>query len=98
MVGCGLQSSGQLLQLKVDHGELLKGLMVVLLDCGEDVQGEPAGECKGELVERLQSGQQHWRHDGLFGIWEERGRRGSCFFSLCFCVFLCFFFGKWEEG
>ena len=62
-VGCGLRDSGQILQLKVERSFLLKRLRVVLLD-GEDVEGEPAGERKGELVERRQAGRQHWRHDG----------------------------------
>ena len=65
VVGCGLQSSGQFLQLKVEHGELLKSLRVLLLDYGGSVQIEPAGECKGELVERRQTGQQHRHHDGV---------------------------------
>ena len=43
VVGCGEQTSSQFLQLKAAHSELLKGLKVVLLDNGENVQGEPAG-------------------------------------------------------
>ena len=60
-----LQRLSQFLQLKVEHGEVLEGLSVVLLDYGEDVQGELAVARKGELVERRQTGQQHWRHDAV---------------------------------
>ena len=55
MVSQGLQGSGQFLQLEVQQGAV-GGLRVVLLDYGEDVEGEPAGECKGELVKRRQAG------------------------------------------
>ena len=41
------------------------GLGVVLLDYGEDVEGEPASEREGELVKRRQRGQKHWRHGGV---------------------------------
>ena len=62
-VGYGLRDSGQISQLKVERSVFLNSLRVVLLDYGENVQGEPAREREEQLVERRQAGQQHWRHD-----------------------------------
>ena len=46
-----------------EHAAL--GLTVVLLDYGEDVEGELASERKGELIKRRHAGQEMRRHDGV---------------------------------
>ena len=62
--GCSPRGSAQTLQLKVERCVLLKSVRVVLLENGECVQGEPAREREGQLVECRQARQQHWRHKG----------------------------------
>ena len=52
-------------QAKVEQGVVVGGIRVVLLDYGEDVKGEPAGERKGELIKRRQAGQEMRRHDDV---------------------------------
>ena len=50
---------------KVERSVVVGGLGVVLLDYGEDAEGEPASESEGELVKRRQNGQKHWRPEGV---------------------------------
>ena len=57
--------SGQIVQLEVEQSAVVGGLRVVLLDYGEDFEGEPAGERKGELIKRGQAGQEMRRHEGV---------------------------------
>ena len=63
--GRGLRVSSQIHQPEVERCVIVGGLGAVLLDYGEDVEGEPAGEREGELVKRRQRGQKHWRYDGV---------------------------------
>ena len=64
-VGCSLRGSAQILYLLVERCVRLKSVRVVMLDYGENVQGDPPSERERQLVDCRQARQQHWRHKGV---------------------------------
>ena len=48
---------------EVEQCVVVRGLRVVLLDYGEDVEGNLAGERQGKLIKRPQVGQEMRRHE-----------------------------------
>ena len=83
-VGCSLRGSAQILQFKVKRCVLLQSDRVILLDYGEDVEGEAAREREEQLVSCRQAGQQQWSNKrvteqeqrGIIGVVLVTVRRG----------------------